>query len=111
LGKIPGLSSAEDAEEEVQYYVNHPDEIIPGGESLNQLGQRAEDVLIPAIYEGDSGLPPILVSHHSIECQVGRIFNNDKDSVLTKTGGVVGIFKTSDGYLAVPIFKAEKEKA
>lgn len=109
VGTAANASSAEEADRIIQHHVDNPDKVIPGGESLAHLRERVTPAFMDGVQEGIStGKPPVYVAHHSVQHEVGRVFNNDKDSALTHTGGVTAVYLTPAGFKAVAIFRPEK---
>ena len=80
-------------EDEIAYYTNHPDEPVPGGESLNSFKSRLRPSIRHIVKRGaETGLPSIAVAHSSIIHELGAMFHNDHTQVLVKPGGVVGVY-------------------
>lgn len=110
IGKVADASSAAEADRMIKHHQQNPHKVIPGGESLNQLQQRVEPALLEGAVEGlQTGRPPIYSAHHSVQYETGRVFNGNKDSALTKTGGIIAVYFTPQGFKAVPIFKSESQ--
>lgn len=110
VGDIAKADSAEEADRLVKHHVENPDKSTPGGESLSHMRQRVE----PSLWEGvqyglKTGKPPIYEAHHSIQHEVGRVFNGDHESALTHTGGFVAVILTPKGLKAIPVFRPEKD--
>jgi len=79
--------------DEIDYYQNHPDEPIPGGESLNAFKTRLRPTIRHIIKRGmETGLPSIAVAHSSIIHEIGAMFHGHHGAVLVHPGGVVGVF-------------------
>jgi broad specificity phosphatase PhoE len=109
IGYISGLPEEPQAEAVVDYYVKHPDEVIPDGESLNAFRARVHPFFTKAqkIYE-TTGLAPLVVAHNSVVHEVGNVYNGDMNSALVKPGGLVAVFLTNTGsYRAYPVTKSE----
>lgn len=80
-------------EDEINYYTSHPDEPVPGGESLNAFKTRLRPSIRHIIKRGaETGLPSLTVAHSSIIHELGAMFHNDHNRVLVKPGGVVGVY-------------------
>lgn len=106
IGEFSGQPRDKDNTEALQYYLDRPDETIPGGESLSDFRRRIE----PAIWEifgaaDDSGLPAILVCHSSVVHELGHMLYNDHKSILVEPGGVVAMYVKNGKISAEPIFK------
>jgi broad specificity phosphatase PhoE len=110
VGDVANAPSSEEADRIIAHHVQHPNKVIPGGESLAQLQARATPVLMEGVQEGlRTGKPPIYIAHHSIQHEAGRLFNGDHESALTHTGGAVAVYKTPNGFKAIPVFRPEKD--
>jgi glucosyl-3-phosphoglycerate phosphatase len=110
IGDISKATSSEEADRAIDKHVSDPERVPPGGESLSAMRKRIEPVLRDGVAMGvRNGKPPIFVAHHSVQHEVGRVFNNDDESALTHTGGVVAVILTPQGLKAVPVFRSEKE--
>lgn len=109
VGDVKHMKSSEDADRVIQHHVDNPHKPIPGGESLNSLRGRVDPVLEEGVKDGvATGNPPVMIAHHSIQHEVGRLFNGDHESALTKTGGIVAVYMTPTGLRAISIFRPEK---
>lgn len=109
VGDVSNAKTAEEADRIVKHHVANPHKKFPGGENLKGFRDRVDSALEESIqHYFQTGKPDIAVAHHSVQHEVGRLFNGDDKSVLTKTGGVIAVYMTPKGLKAVPIFKAEK---
>jgi probable phosphoglycerate mutase len=90
----------------LEYYREHPEEKIPGGESVGHFRRRVDPKIMAAIRIGDeSGMPTISSIHGSVMREISRLLHNDYNKVKVEPGGVVGIFKTPNGYMAEALLK------
>lgn len=97
-----------EAKEFIKYYQDHPDEVVPKGESLNQFAGRVEPVILKMVKAGHAiGLPPIIVAHSSVVHQAGTMFNGDHESSVVKPGGVTAVILKDGRISAVPIYRAD----
>lgn len=106
IGEFSGQPRDKTNTDALQYYLDRPEEKIPGGESLKDFRNRIE----PAIWEifgaaDDSGLPAILVCHSSVVHELGHMLYNDHKSILVEPGGVVAMYVKGGKISAEPIFK------
>lgn len=119
IGVASGQPEEGAAEDMVQYYVDHPEETIPEGESLNHFKARVYPIFKMAIEnKKQTGLPPFLEGHNSVIHELGLLYSlrstelslaGAKSIGLVKPGGIVAVHTTrSGGMHAVPIFKAEE---
>ena len=108
VGDVSKMSDKDEADRIIHHHQENPHKAIPGGESINHFDGRIEPELmsnIGSFYK--TGKPNVLSVHHSVQHTAGKVFNGDKDSALTKPGGVVAVYKTPTGFVAKPIFKPE----
>ena len=95
--------------DKLECYIQNPDEVIPGGESLNEFKQRVRPCIIEAIdLANHAGKPLLLVGHSSIIHETGSLINGDHNTSLVEPGGVVGIFESNGGLVARPVLKGIK---
>lgn len=109
VGDVANMTSEEEADKVVKHHQDNPDETIPGGESISDFEKRTRPVFTENIQKFfQTGEPSVLVAHHSLQYEAGKTFNNDKDSAITKPGGVTAIYQVSPGkFEAIPVFKPE----
>lgn len=97
------------------YYLDHPDEAVPGGESVNGFGDREIEALDEYLTEAATDGPIILVAHTSnvviADCylRTGEIGMNcrPEEKDIVAPGGVVAISATRNIF---PVFKNVKEE-
>lgn len=88
-----------DTVEDIQHFVDNPDEVIPDGESLNELRARSMAAVDRILSENDEQGPTLIItSAPNIHFELGVAV--DKDSAPL---GSIWEFKTDDGGLR-PIF-------
>jgi len=96
--------------DEIDYYQNHPDEPIPGGESLNAFKTRLRPSIRHIIQRGhETGLPSIAVAHSSIVHEIGAMFHGHHQAVLVHPGGVVGVYLGAQGLYGEPLVGAKNK--
>lgn len=107
-GKFSGQSK-DKHKKEMQFYHEHTDERIPGGESIDELHDRSRRPLLKAFRAGVRGEPSLISAHSSIVHSVGDLLHNDHESALVHPGGMVEIIWDGKKFHAVPMFKAKDE--
>lgn len=116
IGDFSGKPRSPENVEALKGYIEHPDQKIPGGESLEEFRSR----ICPAIWEAieiadDSGLPGMLVAHSSIVHEASNMILGDHTACLVEPGGAVALFVHKgklgmDAILKpVPITSSEKK--
>jgi broad specificity phosphatase PhoE len=110
VGDFSGQDRNKENTEALQYYLNNPDEPIPGGESLNEFQNRINPCILEAVeLSEDYGIPVMLVCHSSIIHQIGTLLHGDHTHELVEPGGAVAIYKGIDNRLtSEPIYKKAK---
>lgn len=87
-------------------YLDNPECVIPGGESLNQFKSRVDPCIEQAIKIGlDCGCPAMIVAHSSIIREVGSVVYGDHKKTLVEPGGAVAIYIKNGKYEAEPIYR------
>ena len=106
-GDFTGLPKTEENKKKLEHYRNNPNLRIPGGESVNEFRKRVDPRLMRIIHLGDSaGAPTVAALHGSIMKELSRLLcKGDYNAAKVDPGGVVAVYKTPDGYKAVPIFR------
>jgi probable phosphoglycerate mutase len=108
-GKLSGKSK-EKYRAKMDYYEAHPDETIPGGESLDDIHERARRPLLKALRAGlRSKIPSLISAHASILHVLGELLHGDHEWALTEPGGIVEIVFDGKKFHAKPVFKAKEE--
>jgi broad specificity phosphatase PhoE len=98
-------------QDDIKHFVDHPDQKIPQGESLNQFRQRIRPIFGKAIQARKQGKPWLLLGHASVIREASNVFNAKPDTALVHPGGAVAVMHTPDGIRSVPIFKPDPDKA
>lgn len=94
------------------FYIQHPDRVIPGGESILQSEARMRDLLnvLPRV-QGRV----LLVTHGSGIKAADSVLSGKReptgDSALVEPGGIVGIYQTGKGMALKPLFREADETA
>jgi broad specificity phosphatase PhoE len=109
IGDLSGQPKNDENMEIVRYYQEHPDEALPGGESLNDFRKDSDPKIAMVIRKGaNARLPTIAFVHSSIIHEISYLLHGDHQMVKVKPGGVVAIYDTPDGYKAEAVFKESK---
>lgn len=108
-GDFAGRPKSEENIKALKYYIKHPDEMIPGGETVRAFQERVDPVLTKIIHHGeDSSLPTVVGVHGSVLKELYRLlYGKIQSKAAVVPGGVVGIFKGSHGYEAIPLLGAK----
>ena len=110
VGDVSTLPNKDDADKVIAHHQVNKDKPIPGGESINHFHGRVFPAFMKSIgnyYQ--TGEPDVMAAHHSVQHAAGEFFNNDHESALTKTGGVVAVYQIGPAkFEAVPVFRPEK---
>lgn len=100
VGVFSGQKKTPETLDKFQYYIDHPDVAIPGGESLRDFQKRVRPVLQAAVVEATTeGKPILIVAHSSVVHEIGSMLHHDPESVLVEPGGVAVIYKLPRGKL------------
>lgn len=110
-GDFSGLPKSEENREKLAYYRDNPEEAIPGGESVKNFRDRVDPIIFNIIQVGEeSGAPSAACVHGSVLREISRLFHESYDSLKVEPGGIVGVFKTDNGYVAKPLVKESDEE-
>ena len=110
VGFITGLPKTEENEKKMNHFIENPDDVPEGGESLTQFRQRVWPLLAEAIQLGwEQGIPCIVVGHSSIVHTLNDLMDGKHKDIAVKPGGVVEIYFEDGEILHRPIYKASKE--
>lgn len=106
-GNFAGKPKDKKNEEQMQWYREHPDSKIPGGDVIREWQNRVDKGLSKVINKGvESGNPSIAVIHGSVVKELSRFLHGDIHKTKVEPGGVVAVFKLpSGGFIAEPILK------
>lgn len=107
VGELAGLPKNDENLDKMAYYQDHPEEKIPGGESLDEFRRRVDPKILEIIHKGEAANKPTLaVVHGSIIREISRFINHDEhNGAKVKPGGIVGIFKSPNGYTAKALYR------
>ena len=112
VGNLSGQKRTKANIDLLQRYLDNPDELIPGGESLNDFKARIQPCLSEAADVAiESGAPVLLIAHSSIVHEVGAWLTGDHSSVLVKPGGVAVMYVNDRGQpAAAPVYRVDHER-
>jgi alpha-ribazole phosphatase len=109
VGEFSGQKRTPETESQLQQYLDDPDTVIPGGESLTQFKSRIQPCIEEAIDLFDTcGDPPMLVAHSSVVHEAGSIIYGDHKKILVEPGGAIAIYALNGKLGAEPIFRPLK---
>lgn len=110
IGEFGGLIKSTANKKALQYYVNNPSVIVPGGESLAEFRDRIRPPLLEAIQMGhDVGRPSLTIVHSSVLHELGEMLHEDPEAAHVKPGGAVCVHKEDGGLVVCPVFKPDKK--
>lgn len=106
-GDFSGLPKTDENKEKLAWYRSHPEEVIPGGESVQAFRDRVDPKIMQVIRIGEeAGNPSAACVHGSVMREISRLFSESYDTLKVEPGGIVGIFRDTQGnYLAEPLIK------
>lgn len=108
-GKFAGQKK-DDHKKEMEYYHEHTNERIPGGESIDEANNRMRKPLLKAFRAGVRGKPSLVSAHSSVIHSAGDLLHNNHKAALVKPGGIVKIVYDGKNFKAKPVFKARMEE-
>ena len=108
-GLLTGTKRNPKSEALRDYYVQHAEKPIPGGESIAQSENRMHGVLKAAIHHGQTKGLVLLATHglgiKAAETLVKGQRNPTGDAAMIEPGGLAGIFQGANGLEMHPLFK------
>lgn len=111
-GEFTGLPKNGENREKLAYYRDHPEEKIPGGESVQAFRDRVDPIIMNVVKVGEeSGAPAVAFVHGSVMREISRMFDESYDSLKVDPGGIVGVMKETNGeYTAMPLVKMSENE-
>lgn len=110
-GDFSGLPKSKENREKLEHYRENPEEVIPGGESVQNFRDRVDPLIFNVIKVGEeSGAPSAACVHGSVIREISRLFDKSYDSLKVEPGGIIGVFKTDDGYKVETLVKENSEE-
>lgn len=91
LGKFSGQPKNKENLDELDYYVENPDEKVPEGESLNEFRDRILPVLAECFEHATRVGTGFVVAHSSVIHEVGNQLYHNHKSLVVKPGGIIVI--------------------
>jgi broad specificity phosphatase PhoE len=108
VGTFSGKPKNKENLDKLQKYIDHPGEVIPGGESLNCFRDRVRPIIEEALDTAEENTSPgMIVVHSSIVHELGQMFNNDHQAALIKPGGVAVVYVSNGMFRVEAIFRPE----
>jgi len=108
VGDFAGKPKDEYAKQ-FQFYVDHPDVTVPGGEALNDFKARIRPLYREGIEVAlRTALPVLFVVHSSVIHELGSLINSDHHSTLVKPGGAAAVDFSNGVLRAHAVFKPLK---
>lgn len=98
-GDFTGLPKTAANKKKLDWYREHPDVVIPGGESVQNFRNDTDPAIMKVIRIGEeAGKPAIAATHGSVMRELSRMFHNgDYNAIKVEPGGIVGVFKKRGG--------------
>jgi broad specificity phosphatase PhoE len=93
IGDFTGKEKTPERKDQLQYYRDHVDEMIPGGESWNQFHERVQ-VAFQYLCSPYKGLPVALVIHNSV---IKAMMGLDEKGDIVDPGGILGVYLDDKG--------------
>ena len=105
-GDFSGLSKTEENRKKLEYYRENPEEVIPGGESVQTFRDRVDPIIMNIIRVGEeAGAPSAACVHGSVIREISRLFDKSYDSLKVEPGGIIGVFGAQGNYTVKPLVK------
>lgn len=97
--------------EDMNWFIDHPDEVPERGESRNQFERgRVHLLLAEAIEMGEKAKPPIIIGHSSVVHSLSHLIYGEKHKDLAvKPGGVIEVYLKDGEIEARCVLKAGKD--
>lgn len=108
-GDFAGQPKSDENLEKLKWYNKHPEELIPGGETVQGFRDRVDPHIMTVIHHGeDTNLPTAAGVHGSILKELYRLlYGKIQAKARVAPGGVIAIFIGSHGYEAIPVLGAK----
>jgi probable phosphoglycerate mutase len=105
-GDFSGLPKTKKNKKKLEWFRKNPNEVIPGGESVSAFRDRVDPKIMQVIKIGEeAGKPAVACVHGSVMRELSRLLHDDYNKVKVEPGGVVGVFKSPNGYEAAALLK------
>ena len=110
VGYLGGEKKSEHTAD-MEYFQQHHEIQIPGGQSIQQFRSQVKPHILLAIRRGiENGVPSAVFSHSSIVHEVGNLIHGDHGAALVKPGGVAAVTYDGKYFSAKAIFKPSDKK-
>ncbi len=111
-GDFTGKPKSKENIRAMKWYNKHPEQLIPGGETVQGFRDRVDPILMTVIHHGeDSGIPAAAGVHGSVLKELYRLlYGRIESKARVEPGGVVGVVKGSHGYEAIPILGSKDKE-
>lgn len=93
LGDFTGREKTPERKAQLQYYRDHPDEPVPGGESWNQLRDRVQ-VALQYLCTPYDALPTVIITHNST---LKALLDLDEKGDIVGDGGIIKVSMDEKG--------------
>ena len=93
IADFTGKKKTDEMKEKFHFYRENPDEIIPNGESWNQMAQRVK-VILQYMATPYCGLPTVAVTHNSV---IKGLLDLDEKGDVVDPGGIIAVYLTAEG--------------
>lgn len=112
VGDLGGKPKNKENTQIVADHVKHPDQVMPGGESLNNFRRRVQPLIIDAMdLAMEAGEPVLLVAHSSVIREVDNMFGSGRSTALAEPGGAIAIYIQDGKFHVEPVFKPRREQS
>lgn len=106
VGQFSGLDRNKENTDALEGYIQNPEVLIPGGESLANFQRRIRPCIDEAVqYAEEAGKPVLIIGHSSIVHEVSSFLHNNHKQGLVEPGGVVALYVRDGKLTSEPIFK------
>ena len=111
-GDFAGQPKNKENLKQLKWYNKNPNEMIPGGETVQGFRNRVDPKIMMVIHMGeDTDRPTVAGVHGSVLKELYRVlYGKIESKARVEPGGVVAIFKGSHGYEAIPILGAKDKE-
>ncbi len=108
-GDFTGKKKTPDNEKQINYYIEHPNEKVPGGHALSDF----KDEIRPIIKEGfalakKKGAPILFVMHATGIHEIGDFISGDHEAALVEPGGIAVVCQDGKKLTVKAIYRPKK---
>lgn len=100
----------------LSFFVDNPEEVIPDGESLDQLEERVQEFFEPELMKPWEDSVPLYITHTSDIITLDNLLKGKSDGKpemgesTVRPGGLMAVFSVKDGFEMEPIVGETDEK-